>query len=142
MTDEKRECGTCTLCCKLLGVEEYKKPAGQWCGKCDRSGGGCKIQDRPERPRSCAEFNCLWLQGGLPEALRPDKTGVVVGVTRDSKSPVLYVDPGYPDAYKSGAMEVWFQGMLKAFPQVFVVIGQRRLMLRNEPAHVVMDEQP
>jgi hypothetical protein len=36
---------------------------------------GCSIYS--SRPKSCADFNCLWLLGYIPEQFRPDKCGIV-----------------------------------------------------------------
>jgi hypothetical protein len=72
------QCGTCTLCCKLVSVDETKKPVGQWCPHCSL-GKGCQIYDT--RPAECRTWDCLWLQGafGNEPDLRPDKCKVVVG---------------------------------------------------------------
>ena len=37
-----RECGACTLCCKVFDVPVLEKPAGQWCKHC-LPGRGCGI---------------------------------------------------------------------------------------------------
>src|SRR4051812_14872278 len=50
-----RECGTCTLCCKVAAVEELNKPNGVWCSHC-LSGKRCTIYD--QRPQSCRSFYC------------------------------------------------------------------------------------
>src|SRR5580698_7880286 len=52
-----RECGSCTLCCKVYHVAEIDKVAGKWCQHC-KPGSGCAIHD--SLPKQCAEFNCLW----------------------------------------------------------------------------------
>ena len=72
------ECGTCTLCCKLVHVYELDKPVGRWCPHCSL-GKGCQIYEA--RPTECKTWNCLWLQGafGTDPDLRPDKCKVVVG---------------------------------------------------------------
>ncbi|HEY1600087.1 MAG TPA: hypothetical protein VGG64_10820 [Pirellulales bacterium] len=74
----RNECGICTLCCKLVAVEEIEKPVGSWCPHC-LLGKGCKIYDA--RPTECQTWNCLWLQGAFGDqpGLRPDKCKVVVG---------------------------------------------------------------
>jgi hypothetical protein len=72
-----RICGSCTLCCKTLGVHALAKPAGSWCRHCDRKGGGCTIHDR--RPDECRTFSCAWLEGLLPEESdRPDRLKTVL----------------------------------------------------------------
>ena len=37
-----RQCGTCTLCCKLLGIKEINKPDWTWRTHC-KPGRGCEI---------------------------------------------------------------------------------------------------
>ena len=31
MTDAQRQCGDCSLCCKVLGIPELNKPKDEWC---------------------------------------------------------------------------------------------------------------
>ena len=70
-----RECGACSLCCTLLRVEPLEKPAGRDClHQCGEA--GCAIYS--ERPEICRRYACLWLQGGLEDDERPDRTGGVV----------------------------------------------------------------
>ena len=56
-----RACGACSLCCKLLQIDEpeLKKPANEWCRHCRPGKGGCAIYD--ERPPVCRDFACEWL---------------------------------------------------------------------------------
>ena len=74
----KRQCGSCTACCTAMGVPELKKPAG---AKCHHllsivdGAAGCSIYDR--RPKSCRDFECVWLQGSMSDEHQPNKTGVV-----------------------------------------------------------------
>lgn len=78
-----RECGGCTMCCKVMHVPELEKPAGTWCPHCD-IGEGCGIYD--ERPKPCRDFECLWLQDDgrvLLDADRPDRIGVVFWIAKD-----------------------------------------------------------
>ncbi len=77
----KRECGTCTLCCKALPVEGIVKEAGQWCPHCV-PGAGCGIYER--RPQSCRDFDCLWLRGHFAEGDRPDRLDAVFWSARDN----------------------------------------------------------
>lgn len=75
----ERSCGSCSLCCTLLRVEELAKPAGVDCiHQClgPDVAGGCGIHAR--RPPVCRGYRCLWLQGGLEDDERPDRTGAVV----------------------------------------------------------------
>ena len=70
-----RRCGTCSLCCTILRVDELAKPAGRDCNH-QRGPGGCAIH--ATRPPICRAYRCLWLQGGLEDDERPDRTGGVV----------------------------------------------------------------
>jgi hypothetical protein len=124
----KRECGKCNLCCKLLGVSEIKKPSGQWCDHA-QCGKGCAIYDN--RPRSCHDFACLWLQGVWPEALKPNKTKVVPGTTADRSSVILYVDSDTHSAYRSPEMIKVLDKLLNTGP-VFVVLRKSRMMLEKK----------
>ena len=53
-----RECGKCSLCCKVMRVEEIAKLPGVWCKEC-APGKGCKIY--ATRPGPCRDFHCSWL---------------------------------------------------------------------------------
>lgn len=91
-------CGSCTLCCKLTAVPELDKPANKWCEHCDPKI-GCQIYD--ERPESCKNFRCIWLSGGLPEELRPDKSRVIFERLPSGKTYLVLVNPGFEDAWKA-----------------------------------------
>ena len=76
-----RSCGPCTACCRILEIEVLAKPAGTLCPH--NSGIGCTIY--AERPDACARWHCLWRKiGALPDALRPDRSGVVFALERSS----------------------------------------------------------
>lgn len=70
-----RACGECTVCCTDTRVPELNKPERVRCQHC-AIGKGCRIY--ASRPASCFAFQCAWSQGKLPEAMRPDKCGVMV----------------------------------------------------------------
>lgn len=71
-----RSCGGCTLCCTVLRVDELPKLGGVPCAHVTAS--GCGIYAR--RPAVCRGYRCMWLQGGLDEADRPDRLGAVIDV--------------------------------------------------------------
>jgi hypothetical protein len=74
----KRRCGTCTACCKELGVPTLHKPSGTACEKLDATT-RCSIYET--RPPECRSFECLWLQGIFDGADRPDRLGVIASPT-------------------------------------------------------------
>ena len=88
----KRECGECSLCCKVMGVPEVKPERHSWCPHAD-PGRGCKIYEK--RPLPCQQFVCLWLiDEKLGEHWYPAKSKILI----DYRDNVLcfVVDPAYP----------------------------------------------
>lgn len=100
-----RECGKCSLCCKLLHVIELNKPAGAWCQHCKPGAGGCSIHET--RPQICRGYFCGWmLSRGVGDDWYPltchmilslAKIGGVqtVTVTVDGKHPLAWREPHY-----------------------------------------------
>ena len=89
MTNQKRECGDCNMCCKVYSIdsglfEEDKthvfKKDYEWCKHCEK-GVGCKIYEK--RPSACSDFKCGWLMGVVPEEWKPNKVGFVVTVEKE-----------------------------------------------------------
>lgn len=71
-----------------MEIEALAKPAGVLCRH--NTGTACAIY--PERPEACARWHCLWRKvGALPDALRPDRSGVMFSL--ESRPPA----PGAPD---------------------------------------------
>ena len=91
-----RACGTCTLCCKVVGVLEIAKPAGAWCPHCV-GGKRCAIYDA--RYASCRSFFCQWmLEKGLGPEWKPQRAKFVLVKTEGGKHLTACVDPFYPTA--------------------------------------------
>ena len=98
-------CGDCTMCCKLLAVPEIEKPALKWCKHCSNPG-GCGIYDT--KPKSCTEFECIWLQTQktptpLPLELRPDKSRVVLSCWDKDHTEFIYAYMEKADKFRLGA---------------------------------------
>jgi hypothetical protein len=75
-----RDCGGCTFCCKIMRVQDAPappavKPGGKWCASCE-VGKGCRTYET--RPKACREFSCLWRLGVGTEAMRPDRSRVIL----------------------------------------------------------------
>jgi len=115
-------CGTCTLCCKVMGVKgdvrgvPLKKPRAGWCEHCE-IGVGCKVYD--DRPVACRTFRCSWLEGredghDVPDELRPDRCGVVFAPTTSETACSAHMDRNKPDAWKRGAAAAWIQRIVAA----------------------------
>ena len=120
-----RTCGTCTLCCKVLAIEELQKPAGPWCPKCN-VGKGCSIYD--ERPAECRTFQCLFLfYPDMTEQWRPSKSKIVFAT--DETSITAFVDPSSPLAWRRepyySQMKRWAVVAAPSMRQVLVDIAKR-----------------
>lgn len=84
-----RECGECTVCCKVLLIDEpdLQKLPGVLCSNC-KAGAGCQIYDT--RPASCRGFYCGWrLMPDLGDELRPDRSGIIIRLMRQHIPPGL-----------------------------------------------------
>lgn len=83
MKPEKKECGNCTLCCKLPQLNDEQgnklKDCFTWCEQCN-IGKGCKIYDN--KPKNCNDFSCLYREGLLN--ISPHKSGFFVFVENDT----------------------------------------------------------
>lgn len=89
VSDGKRQCGDCSLCCKVLGIPELEKPKDLWCANF-ATGTGCRIY--LDRPPSCRDFVCRWLTDA---AMGPEWKPSVCKMVIDSRPNlfVVHVDP-------------------------------------------------
>ena len=129
-----RKCGSCTLCCKTIAVEELAKPPGR---QCPHSLGskGCAIYDL--RPASCRRFYCEWrLSKALGPEWRPDRARFALMVTATGHLAVC-VDPAFPAAWRRPPYYrmLWRWARERAadpwstWPGVDVWIGRRCILL-------------
>lgn len=120
-----RSCGECRACCVVLGFEAregeapFAKPHGEPCPHLVQI--GCGIY--PERPPVCRRFQCGWLQApNLPDALRPDRCGVLFCANENllGTGSAVYayeMRPGAADA----ALPAWLIAELSAAVTVVLV---------------------
>lgn len=97
-----RQCGQCSLCCKLLHVIELNKPANEWCPHCKpgRPGGGCTIHET--RPPICRGFFCGWmLTPNVGDEWYPLRSRMVLSFAPlgGIQTVTVTVDPKYPEAW-------------------------------------------
>lgn len=81
-----RDCGECTVCCKVLPADalDFKKTSGTACSHCS-VGRGCKIYQA--RPSVCREFYCGWRYLPLLDAAwRPDQSGILIVFEEDDST--------------------------------------------------------
>ena len=129
-----RECGTCTLCCKVAAVEELSKPNGVWCHHCLK-GKRCAIYD--ERPPSCRSFYCQWMvETGLGPEWKPERAKFALVKTEAGRRLTALVDPGFPSAWRRSPyyenLKQWATLGVARLPQVYLVdvlIGTRSIVI-------------
>ena len=108
---EGRECGSCTLCCRVLGIGEILKPPGQTCPDC-AVGEGCTIYDR--RPLTCRDFYCgFLLMKDLGEEWRPSQSRLILLFDGEDNRVRVHVDRVLPSAKRRQDQVVHFvEGLL------------------------------
>jgi hypothetical protein len=132
MTGGNRECGDCTLCCKVMAIEALAKPAGSWCAHC-KPGRGCLSY--ATRPHECRFFNCRWLVDDQLQAhWKPSKSRLVLTTSEDGIE--VRCDPGFPDAWRKqpfrSEIQQWAVYGESHDMTVVIVIGQRMILVTPE----------
>ncbi len=127
-----RQCGDCTLCCKIMAIEELAKPAGQWCRHCEPSR-GCLTYGT--RPSECRDFDCLWLiDERFGTHWKPGRSKLVVTASEDGLE--IRCDPGFPDAWRRQP----YHGEIKNLAasgeahdvSVLVIAGERMILVASD----------
>jgi hypothetical protein len=94
---EGRNCGKCSLCCKVMGIAEIAKGPGVWCKHCAPGKGGCKIYEK--RPASCRDFLCGWLvTKELGSEWYPTTAKLVI--SSEATRVIFFVDPAFPNRWR------------------------------------------
>lgn len=131
-----RDCGTCTLCCKVYRVAVLAKPEGVWCGHCD-IGKGCKIH--ATRPIHCRQFFCLWrMDASIPDDWKPERSKLAISIFPDNGFVYVQVDPGSPQAWRR---EPYFTG-LKRWSESLLPKGRHLIVFVNDKATLIMPTGP
>ena len=129
MTARGRECGDCTLCCKVMAIEELAKPVSSWCPHC-KPGRGCLTY--ADRPAECRTFSCLWLvDHRLDQHWKPSKSKLVLTTSEDGIE--VRCDPGFPDAWRKEPFRSeicqWAVSGETLDMTVVVIVGQRMILV-------------
>ena len=96
-----RDCGSCSMCCKVFRVVEVDKKPGQWCRHIIH-GRGCGIH--ATRPSICRTFFCWYLQNAqLGPEWKPEKAKFVLYTEMKGKRIVVATDPSAPAAWRKPA---------------------------------------
>ncbi len=130
-----RECGGCTLCCKVYNVVELGKAAGKWCSHC-KPGRGCTIHDN--LPSECAVFNCLWkTMPAMSMQWKPDQSKMVLTVHPVTNIIQVVVDPGQPTAWTRQP----YHGQLRGLAKNNMPKGHFVVVFVNELATLILPDQ-
>ncbi len=128
-----RSCGSCSLCCKVIGIRSLGKPPGQWCPHFAR-GSGCSIYG--EAPSECRQFQCFWtletLQG---EEWKPDRCKLVVWSDKPARI-IVDVDGDYPNAWRREPyyrqIKAWSNRNIRSPVEVLVRVKGRMIVVFPE----------
>jgi hypothetical protein len=114
-----RQCGKCSLCCKLLHVVELNKPANKWCEHCRPGYGGCTIHET--RPDICRGYFCGWmLSKNVGEEWYPFRCHMILSLGKFNgiQCVTVTVDPNYPLQWKEPPYYAQLQQMARRGLQV------------------------
>ena len=134
-----RDCGSCSLCCRVLDIDELKKPGGQWCKHCRPGNGGCSIYS--DRPSICRTFACRWIiDPSVEDYWFPKHSKMVVDERFDpsgsgASAIIISVDPGYPNRWREAPyyndIKYWALQGLKQKPSrmTMVAVNKKKYLI-------------
>lgn len=125
----QKQCGGCTLCCKVMAITELQKPESVWCRHC-LPGKGCEIYGA--KPDECTTFACGWLMDDrLGPEWRPDKSKIVLFYEQQDNKVVGRID-GNSLIWRSDPYRTALRGLAAgAIPHggTVMIVQQRRSIL-------------
>ena len=130
-----RDCGTCSLCCKVFHVPALEKPAGTWCRHCT-PGGGCAIH--ATRPAHCREFFCLWItEPAMSAEWKPERSKIVLSIFPGNGFLYAQVDPGSPQAWRKAP----YFDQLRGWAKTLLDKGRHVIVFVNDNATLIMPQE-
>lgn len=131
-----RDCGSCTMCCKVYKIEALNKPAGAWCSHC-AIGSSCRIYDA--RPDDCRQFFCLWrTDASLPDIWKPNLSKLTAAFYPKNGFIYVQVDASSPQAWRK---EPYFS-TLKAWAANLLPHNRHILVFVRDQATLIMPTGP
>ncbi len=122
-----KECGTCTMCCKVLQIAALNKKHGEWCPHA-KPGKGCGIY--ADRPLECRKFHCGYLSSNLSEEWFPLKSKIVL-MADQTGGITAVVDTSRPEAWRDkpfyAQLKSWARTLLPQGKYVVVRVGKRAI---------------
>ena len=130
-----RDCGSCTLCCKVFRIVEVEKEAGQWCRHV-LQGRGCGIH--ATRPEVCRHFFCFWMQNAtLGPDWKPERSKFVLYREMEGKRLVVASDPSAPAAWRRPP----YYAQFKRWAQLGAAQNQQILVFNGMRATAVLPDR-
>jgi hypothetical protein len=118
-----KSCGSCTLCCTVMGVPELKKRPWDPCPHV-AAGAGCSIYS--ERPAGCRTFICGWLlDPNMGPELKPDACHIVF-YQRNELHIMAACDPAHPGAWREPRVRAFMHQLARS------LAPDRRLILMEK----------
>jgi hypothetical protein len=120
-----RECGECSMCCKVFAIPALNKPIGEWCIHCRPGRERCTIY--PTRPDECASFHCSWMASAdLGPEWYPPVAKFVVSTQEQPRRVCINVDAGSPHAWRRepyySRIKLWAKVTLEQDGQLVVYV--------------------
>jgi uncharacterized protein len=106
-----KSCGSCTLCCTVMGVPELKKRPWDRCPHV-AAGAGCTIY--AERPTGCRTFVCGWLlDPDMGPELKPENCHVLF-YQRNEQHIMAACDPAHPGAWREPTVRAFMHQLARS----------------------------
>ena len=122
-----RECGSCSMCCKVFRIADVDSPSAQWCRHIVH-GRGCGIH--ATRPSVCRTFFCHYLRNpNLGPEWKPDRAKFILYTEMSGKRLVIATDAATPSAWRNAPFYAqfkrWALAGARADHQILVFNGTR-----------------
>ena len=132
-----KDCGSCTLCCKVFRVPEVDKVAGEWCRHVV-PGGGCGIH--ASRPTVCRTFFCHYLRNPhLGPEWKPERAKFVLYTEMGGRRMAVVCDDVAPLAWRNAPyypqLKRWAALGIDRDHQVLVFNGKRATAVLPDRDH-------
>ncbi len=127
-----KDCGSCSMCCKIFKIAEVDSPPGEWCRHVVQ-GKGCGIH--ATRPQVCRGFFCHWLRNpGLDEEWKPEKSKFVLYTELEGRRMVVAVDQSNPTAWKREP----YYSQFKQWALMAADTNRQLVVFNNENATLIL----
>ena len=126
-----RDCGSCTMCCKVYKIEALGKPEGQWCTHC-KIGASCRIYDT--RPDDCRQFFCLWrTDANFPDSWKPNVSKLTAALYPKNGFIYVQVDASSPQAWRKepyfSTLKSWAANLLPHNRHILVFVRDQATLI-------------